>query len=82
MNKNVRSYYKHHFLEQLDFRYRLYLLGREKELSNKIKIVSIDTSKGTSTRGVFPVTLTVTNSCGDVSYLESTVTFVGAKEDD
>lgn len=38
MSKNVRSYYKHHFLEQLDFRYRLYLLGREKELSNKIKI--------------------------------------------
>lgn len=52
------------------------------DISNKIKIVSIDTSKGTSTRGVFPVTLTVTNSCGDVSYLESTVTFVGAKEDD
>ena len=52
------------------------------DISNKIKIVSIDTSKGTSTRGVFPVTLTVTNSCGDVSYLESTVTFVGAKEED
>lgn len=52
------------------------------DISNKIKIVSIDTSKGTSTRGVFPVTLTVTNSCGDVSYLESTVTFVGEEEED
>lgn len=52
------------------------------DISDKIKIVSIDTSKGTTTRGVFPVTLTVTNSCGDVSYLESTVIFVGVKEDD
>lgn len=51
------------------------------DISNKIKILSIDTSKGTATRGVFPVVLTVTNSCGDVSYLESTVTFVGEKED-
>lgn len=52
------------------------------DISNKIKIVSIDTSKGTSTRGVFPVILTVTNSCGDVSYLETSVIFVGEKEAD
>lgn len=51
------------------------------DISNKIKIVSIDTSKGTSTRGVFPVILTVTNSCGDVSYLETSVTFVGGEEE-
>lgn len=50
------------------------------DISNKLKIVSIDTSKGTLNRGVFPVILTVTNSCGDVSYLETTVTLISEKE--
>lgn len=50
------------------------------DISNKLKILSIDTSKGTLNRGVFPVILTVTNSCGDVSYLETTVTLISEKE--
>lgn len=35
--KRVRSYYKNHFLEQLDFRYRLYQLNLEEKLEDKIK---------------------------------------------
>lgn len=49
------------------------------DISNRIKIVSIDTSGSTETRGVFPVVLTVTNSCGDVSYLETTVTYIAGR---
>lgn len=49
------------------------------DISNRIKIVSIDTSGSTETRGVFPVVLTVTNSCGDVSYLETSVTYIKDK---
>ncbi len=50
------------------------------DISHKLKIVSIDTSQGTENRGVFPVVLSVTNSCGDVTYLETTVTYLGEKE--
>lgn len=46
------------------------------DISSKIRIDSIDTSKDSINRGVFPVTLSVTNSCGDIAYLESTVTLV------
>ncbi len=50
------------------------------DISHKLKIVSIDTTRGTENRGVFPVVLSVTNSCGDVSYLETAVTYLGDKE--
>ena len=46
------------------------------DISSKIRIDSIDTSRDSINRGVFPVTLSVTNSCGDIAYLESTVTLV------
>lgn len=36
MRSNVRSYYKYHYREQLDFRYRLYLLSKEKDLSKRV----------------------------------------------
>lgn len=38
MKESVRSYYKYQFREQLDFRYRLYLMGKEKDLSKRITI--------------------------------------------
>ena len=50
------------------------------DISNNIKIVSIDTSGSTKSRGVFPVVLSVSNSCGDVSYLETSVTYVEDEE--
>ena len=46
------------------------------DISNKIKIESVDTSRENINKGVFPLVLSVTNSCGDVSYLETTVTLV------
>jgi len=46
------------------------------DISEKIRIDSIDTSKDSINRGVFPVVLSVTNSCGDVAYLETSVTLV------
>lgn len=46
------------------------------DISDKIKIDSIDTSKDSISRGVFPLVLSVTNSCGDVSYLETSVTLI------
>ena len=50
------------------------------DISHKLKIVSIDTSQGTENRGVFPTVLSVSNSCGDVTYLETAVTYLGDKE--
>ena len=38
MSKSVRSYYKFHYRELLDFRYRLYLLTKEKNLRKRAKI--------------------------------------------
>lgn len=46
------------------------------DISDKIKISSIDTSKESINRGVFPLVLTVTNSCGDVVYLDTIVTLI------
>lgn len=50
------------------------------DISNNIKIVSIETNGGTKSRGVFPVVLSVSNSCGDVAYLETSVTYVEGEE--
>lgn len=50
------------------------------DISHRLKVVSIDTTRGTESRGVFPVVLSVTNSCGDVTYLETSVTYLGEKE--
>jgi hypothetical protein len=49
------------------------------DISHRLKVVSIDTSRGTDNRGVFPVVLSVTNSCGDVVYFETSVTYLGEK---
>ena len=38
MSRGIRKYYKHHYREQLDFRYRLYLLSKEKDLSKRVSI--------------------------------------------
>ena len=38
MKREIRKYYKYHYREQLDFRYRLYLLGKEKDLSKRVDI--------------------------------------------
>lgn len=46
------------------------------DISEKIKISSIDTSQESIDKGVFPLVLSVTNSCGDVSYLETSVVLV------
>lgn len=46
------------------------------DISDKIRIDSIDTSKDSINKGVFPVMLSVTNSCGDISYLETSVTLI------
>lgn len=50
------------------------------DISHRLKVVSIDTSRGTEDRGVFPVVLSVTNSAGDVTYLETSVTYLGEKK--
>lgn len=44
------------------------------DISEKIKIESVDTSAESISSGVFPVEVSVTNSCGDTVYLKSTVT--------
>ena len=44
------------------------------DISEKIKIESVDTSADSISSGVFPVEVSVTNSCGDTVYLKSTVT--------
>lgn len=36
MSRGIRKYYKYHYREQLDFRYRLYLLSKEKDLSKRV----------------------------------------------
>lgn len=36
MSKGIRKYYKYHYREQLDFRYRLYLLSKERNLSKRV----------------------------------------------
>ncbi|MEE1154963.1 MAG: hypothetical protein UH241_07390 [Acutalibacteraceae bacterium] len=46
------------------------------DISEKIKISSIDTSEESIAKSIFPVVLSVTNSCGDVSYLETSVVLV------
>ncbi len=46
------------------------------DISEKIKISSINTSQENIDKGLFPVVLSVTNSCGDVSYLETAVALV------
>lgn len=38
MSRGIRKYYKYHYREQLDFRYRLYLLDKEKDLSRRIQL--------------------------------------------
>lgn len=38
MNTNVKKYYKYNNRELLDFRYRLYLLGKEKDLNKRVQI--------------------------------------------
>lgn len=38
MSRGIRKYYKYHYREQLDFRYRLYLLSKEKDLSKRVSI--------------------------------------------
>lgn len=50
------------------------------DISEKIKIDSIDTNSNSISSGIFPVELSVTNSCGDTVHLESTVTLVGGGE--
>lgn len=50
------------------------------DISEKIKIDSIDTNSNSINSGIFPVKLSVTNSCGDTVHLESTVTLVGEGE--
>ena len=50
------------------------------DISEKIKIESIDTSSNSINSGIFPVELSVTNSCGDTVYLESTVTLIEGEE--
>lgn len=53
------------------------------DISEKIKIESIDTSSNSINSGIFPVELSVTNSCGDTVYLESTVTLIeGGTQDE
>lgn len=46
------------------------------DISDKIKIESVDTSKESINRGVFPLILSVTNSCGDTVRLETSVTLI------
>lgn len=46
------------------------------DISEKIKISSIDTSEESIAKSIFPVVLSVTNSCGDVTYLETSVVLV------
>lgn len=50
------------------------------DISNKIQIDNIDTSGSNVTNGIFPVTLSVTNSCGDVTTFQQTVKLI--EEDD
>ena len=50
------------------------------DISEKIKIESIDTSSNSINSGIFPVELSVTNSCGDTVYLESTVPLIEGEE--
>lgn len=38
MGISIKSYYKYCFLEKLDFKYRLYILSRETELSKRVKL--------------------------------------------
>ena len=38
MSRGIRKYYKYHYREQLDFRYRLYLLSKEKDLFKRVTI--------------------------------------------
>ena len=38
MRNSVRSYYKYLYRERLDFQYRLYLLGKEKDLSRRVSM--------------------------------------------
>lgn len=50
------------------------------DISNKIQIDNVDTSGSNVANGIFPVTLSVTNSCGDVTTLQQTVKLI--EEDD
>lgn len=38
MSQGIRKYYKFHYREQLDFRYRLYLLNNERNLSKRVNL--------------------------------------------
>ncbi|MEE0858338.1 MAG: hypothetical protein U0M12_02590 [Acutalibacteraceae bacterium] len=46
------------------------------DITDKIKIDSVDTSKDSINKGVFPLVLSVTNSCGDTVRLETSVTLI------
>ena len=50
------------------------------DISNKIQIENIDTSGNNVTNGIFPVTVSVTNSCGDVTTFKQVVNII--EEDD
>lgn len=50
------------------------------DISNKIQIENIDTSGNNVTNGIFPVTVSVTNSCGDVTTFKQVVKLI--EEDD
>jgi hypothetical protein len=51
MVSKVQSYYKYNYREQLDFRYRLYLLSKEKDFAKRLDIVEQLTWKAL-TRGI------------------------------
>lgn len=51
MVSKVQSYYKYNYREQLDFRYRLYLLSKEKDFAKRLDIVDQLTWKAL-TRGI------------------------------
>ena len=46
------------------------------DISDLIKIESLDSSRENIRRGVFPVVLSVTNSCGDTVYYNTAVTLI------
>lgn len=50
------------------------------DISDKIQIESIDTSGDNVSKGIFPVTLSVTNSCGDVTIYKKTVKLLKEEE--
>lgn len=50
------------------------------DISDKIQIESIDTSGDNVKKGIFPVTLSVTNSCGDVTIYKKTVKLLEEEE--